>query len=134
MPPFVSPQHPGRTRVLCVARSSSVYAALRSSFDHCNLEVLIALTPESAMAVCVDQVVAAAIVDCESIRDQEWSIIRSLKLVRPSLPIILLEARKHTRLEIMPPGVDAVVRLDHLNDLLTTLRDVLNCQSSSEQA
>jgi hypothetical protein len=64
--------------------------------------VLAAATPSQAVAICVAHFVSAAIVDAESLRGKEWPVVKSLKMVRPSLPIILLDDR---RTVIVPGGI-----------------------------
>lgn len=62
-------------------------------------------------------VLAAAIVDAESVRGREWSVVKSLKLVRPSLPIILLDERSSGRSLSLPEGVDELVSITSLERL-----------------
>lgn len=75
------------------------------------------------MAICVAQAVAAAVVDGDSVRDHDWSVVRSLKMVRP-LPVILMEERTREASDI-PEGVDAVVRIGDTEGLLKALERLL---------
>ncbi|MBZ5490281.1 MAG: hypothetical protein LAO76_05040 [Acidobacteriia bacterium] len=79
--------------------------------------VLTAATPDQGVAMCVAQFVAAAIVDAESIRGKEWSVVKSLKLVRPLLPIVLLDERSDGRDLSLPEGVDQLVSITSLEKL-----------------
>jgi hypothetical protein len=67
------------------------------------------------------KIVAAAVVDSKSIRDQEWSVVKTLKGVRASLPVILLEDRVGDRESQLPEGVDAVVSISSPTNKLDEL-------------
>ena len=82
------------------------------------------LNQEEAVAFCASQGVALNILDGASIRGQEWSVAKSFKMIRPTLPIVLLE--ESTSCPRLPDEVDAVVFLGHLDRLMSTVRRVLN--------
>jgi len=75
--------------------------------------------------------VAAAVVDAEAIRGQEWTVVRTLKGVRAQLPIILLEDRRSKRESSLPEGVDASVSIDSPTDLYETILSLLNKNRSA---
>ncbi|HKU28328.1 MAG TPA: hypothetical protein VJQ54_22865, partial [Candidatus Sulfotelmatobacter sp.] len=59
-----------------------------------QLRILTAATRDRGVAICVAGDIALAVLDAESIRGEEGSVAKSLKSVRPALPIILLEERR----------------------------------------
>lgn len=84
-------------RILCLACSSKRLAVLQYLLRNSKCSVVTASTSEEAVALCVAQVIAVAIVDAESIRGQEWTVVKSLQSVRCNLPVILLSQRENER-------------------------------------
>lgn len=111
-------------RVLCVACSSRALDILDRALRYSQLRILTAATREKGVAICVAEAIALAILDAESIRGEEGSVVRSLKAVRPGLPIILLEERR--RHSGAPGGVDALAPLDDPEKLLKTIQSFLS--------
>jgi DNA-binding NtrC family response regulator len=114
-------QSPG---VLCVGCSQRLFQKLTDRLKDSELRMLGPLNQEEAVAVCASQGVALIILDGASIRGQEWSVAKSFKMIRPNLPIILLG--EHTSRTQLPDGVAAVLSLNHLDRLLSTIRRLLN--------
>jgi DNA-binding response OmpR family regulator len=125
-----SADHP--TIVLCVACSPVVFDSLNHAFRHSKLHVLSAATRDKGVAICVAEPIAVAVLDGESIRGQECSVAQSLKMVRPSLPIILLEERG--RLSNIPEGINAVVPLNAPDQLLRKIEELLNPGGTASRA
>ena len=123
------PQFP---RVLCVACSHAVFNGLDQAFRYSKLHVLSAATRDKGVAICVAETVAVAVLDGESIRGQEGSVARSLKMVRPNMSIILLEERK--RLSNIPEGIDAVVPVGDTEMLLRKIEELLNSGKQESRA
>jgi DNA-binding NtrC family response regulator len=117
--------------VLCVGCSDRLFQKLSDLLQESELRILGPLNREEAVAVCAAQAVALIVLDGASIRGQEWSVAKSLKMVRPTLPIILLG--KHTNGPRLPDGVDALIPLNGLDRLLSTVRGLLNpsCQHAT---
>jgi DNA-binding NtrC family response regulator len=111
-------------RVLCIGCSSTVFERLHQCLRHSDLNVISAITSEQAVANCVAEVISVVIVDCDSMPGRQWSVAQSLKMVRPALPVILLEKdEKHSK---MPTGIDAVVALSTIEkDLPNKIRELL---------
>jgi len=84
--------------------------------------------------MCVAEVVSVSVIDAESIRGQELSVVRALKAVNPLLPIILLEERKADRQLPMPEGVDALVSISSPKELFSMLNRVLPELTPSSKA
>lgn len=118
-------------KVLCVACSPAVSDGLDRAFRYSGLHVLSAATREKGVAICVAEVIAVAVLDGESIRGEECSVAQSLKMVRPNLPIILLEERE--RLSSIPEGIDAVVRLGATKNLLEKVEELLNSNGTQSR-
>lgn len=99
-----------------------------------HISALKAATVDQAVSMCVAEVVSAAVIDAESIRGQELSVVKALKDVKPLIPIILLEERKADRQAPMPEGVDALVSVFSAKQLSETLHRVLPELTSSAKA
>jgi DNA-binding response OmpR family regulator len=112
-------------RILCVACSAATFSQLHSVLRNSHYSVLTAATPSQAVAICVAQFVAAAIVDAESLRGKEWPVVKSLKMVRPSLPIILLDERRTERELVLPEGISDVLSVSSLSELGEKIKQIL---------
>jgi hypothetical protein len=120
------------SRVLCIACSPKVFAGLDQALNYSGLHVLSAATRDKGVAICVAEVVAVAVIDGESIRGEECSVAKALKMVRPNLRIILLEERE--RLSNIPEGIDAVVPLGATEQLLRKIEELLNPGQAKSRA
>ena len=120
------------TRVLCVACSSAVFSRLDRAFAASKFHVLSAATRDKGVAVCVAEAIAVAVLDGESIRGEEVSLATALKMVRPNLPVILLEERE--RQSNIPQGVDAVVPVDDPTKLMKKIEELLPGMEESRAA
>lgn len=111
-------------RVLCIGCSSTVLERLHQCLRHSDLSVVSAITSEQAVANCVANMISLAIIDSDSMPGRQWSVAQSLKMVRPAVPVILLEKdEKHLK---MPAGIDAVVSLSTMEkDLPNKVRELL---------
>jgi len=105
---------------------------LDHGFRDSGLHVLSAVTRDKGVAICVAQAIAVAVIDGASIRGEECSVAKALKMVRPNLRIILLEERE--RVSNIPEGIDAVVRLGATEQLLRTIEELLNPGQAQSRA
>ena len=110
-------------RVLCIACSARALNILDRVLRYSQLRILTAATREKGVAICVAETIALAVLDVDSIRGEEGSVAKSLKAVRPALPIILLEER--SRQSEVPASVDCVVPLNNPEKLLKCIQDLL---------
>ena len=94
-----------KPRILCVSRSAYQLKAMRDAFPARDYEVLSASTPEQAVAVCVSNHISAVVLDSEFSTESGWSAARTLKMVNPHVPVMLLLKSVDG---IVPGGVDAV--------------------------
>jgi len=94
-----------KTRILCVSRSASQLRAMRGAFPSTEYEVLSAISPEQAVAVCLSNHISAVVLDSEFSTESGWSAARTLKMVSPQLPVMLLLKNGNGT---VPSGVDAV--------------------------
>jgi DNA-binding response OmpR family regulator len=94
-----------KPRILCVSRSSPQLEAMCSAFLSHDYEVLSASTPQQAVAICLGNNVSAVVLDSEFFTENGWSAAQTFKMVKPRLPIVLLE-KDHDGMT--PKGVDAV--------------------------
>jgi DNA-binding NtrC family response regulator len=79
-----------KTRILCVSRSAYQLRALRGAFPSREYEVLSAISPEQAVAVCVSNHISAVVLDSEFSTESGWSAAHTLKMLNPQLPVMLL--------------------------------------------
>jgi len=67
--------------------------------------VTVAFTAEQGVAVCLGNRVAAVLLDAAFIRNDDWTVAKSLKLVKPGVPILLLDPRDPSRGEGLPEAL-----------------------------
>lgn len=121
---FMSAEAAKRPRVLILAESSPNLSALLARIKAEALEVTLALTRDSAVALCVGNHFAAVVLDAALLRNDDWSVAKSLKFVQPSLPILLLDPRSTDRGASLPPDTDALASYDP-RDVLFKLDQLL---------
>lgn len=112
-----------KPRILCVSRSAYQLKAMRDAFPTREYEVLSASTPEQAVAVCVSNHISAVVLDSEFSTEFGWSAARTLKMVNPQLPVMLL---LKSAAGTVPSGVDAVA--PSYSHILPKLKDLLDPQ------
>jgi DNA-binding NtrC family response regulator len=78
---------------------------MRSAFPASDYEVSTASTPEQAVAVCLNNKVAAVVLDSEFSTEAGWSAAQTFKMVDPHLPVMLV---LEDTAGMVPNGVDAV--------------------------
>ena len=93
-----------KPRILCVSRSEFRLRTICSSIPPREYEIVSASTPEQAVAFCVSNQLAAVVLDSEFLTDG-WSAAKTLKLVSPNLPVVLLGWKDEGD---TPRGIDAV--------------------------
>jgi len=129
-----TPRHPkglpmqskGRQeRVLCLARSAAVLEEMRKALKAYSFDLLGAFTADQGVAICMGQSIAAAILEANMVRAQDWSVVKTFKMIRPNLPILLLDERQRDRGDLPPEGVDRVVSRASMSDLVCKLKLVL---------
>lgn len=116
-------------KVLCVACSPGTIAQLQHVLSHSQVQILSAATRDHAVAICVSHAVSIAVIDGESIRGQELSLAEALKMIRPSLPIILLEERRRPESEI-PQHIDLIVPVGAPDGLLAKLQELIGMSTA----
>ena len=125
----MSHRHP---RVLCVACSSQVFTKLDQTLSHSGLHILSAATRDGGVAICVAEAISLAVLDADSIRGEECSMATALRMVRPGLPIILIEER--SRLSPIPDNIDAIVPSGDAEALLRKIVELLNLEGKEFSA
>ena len=125
-----TPRHPkglpmqskGRQeRVLCLARSAALLEEMRKALKAYSIDLLGAFTADQGVAICIGQWIAAAILEANMVRAQDWSVVQTLK----NAPILLLDERQRDRGDLPPEGVDRVVSRASMSDLVCKLKLVL---------
>ncbi|HEV7551136.1 MAG TPA: response regulator [Candidatus Angelobacter sp.] len=94
-----------KPRILCVSRSPYQLREMRSALPAIEYQVLSASTPEQAVAVCLNNHIAAVVLDSEFCTEAGWTAAQTLKMVNPRLPVMLLLKNAEGT---VPSGVDAV--------------------------
>lgn len=122
---FMSAQAAQTPRILILARSSPELTALLARIKAAALEATLALTPDSAVALCVGNHFAAVVLEAALLRNDDWTVAKSLKLVQPGLPILLLDSRSTGRRAPLPPDADALASYD-AKDVLLKLDQLLS--------
>jgi DNA-binding response OmpR family regulator len=93
-----------KPRILCVSRSAFQLRTICSAIGSRDYEAISATTPEQAVAVCVNNKLAAVVLDSEFVIDG-WSAAKTFKMINPHLPVVLLGWRDE---KDTPHGVDAI--------------------------
>lgn len=99
-----------RYRVLCIADSFFGLRVLQDALQEAGYEVLLAFTPDHAVAASIHDEFDAVILDAELIRKEGAALGEALKLARPTVPLLLLDHREDAnRADALPEGVDSAV-------------------------
>jgi hypothetical protein len=102
-------------------RQNQTAKALRNA----GYSLMTAFTPDHAVAMCVNNNFLAAVLDQEHfIVTEDWSVARSLKMIKPSLCVVLVVRGKIAGHDA-PAGVDAIVPERDTQALLEALKRVL---------
>ncbi len=94
-------------------------------------QVLLAFTADQGVAACMSSHIAAVVLDAAFMREADWPVAKSLKLIRPSLPILLLDGRDATRRDGLPGWIDAVATKESPEDVLARLKELLASASAA---
>ena len=116
-------------RILCLAESCANLEFTLGQIEAAGLDVALAFTSDYAVAACVSHDFAAVLLDAALIRNDDWSVAKSLKLIKPALPILLLDPRNVDRRDTLPPNIDALASCDDPNDILLKLKGLLAQES-----
>ena len=96
-----------RATVLCLVDRRRAH--LTNAVEVAGYRVLEALTTDHAVALCAQRAVDAALLDQGVYTETaDWSVAQSMKLVRPSVFVVLM-TRATLIGPALPKGVDAVV-------------------------
>ena len=104
---------------------------VRRVLSHSQIQILTANSRDQAVALCLSHSVSVVLMEGECIRGQELSLAAALKLVRPFLPVALLEERRLPGTDL-PQNVDAIVQTPE--DLLKKMDELLKKLGGSKPA
>ena len=111
--------------VLCVGCTAEQRRSLRSrlkSFGYALSEVS---SGHEGVAFCASNAIQGVLLDAAFLDQVEgWSLAQSLKMVRPSVPILLLDTR-HVHSSALPNGIDAVCRTHNSQEVFAHLQRLL---------
>lgn len=111
-------------RILFLAKSSPTLEFMLTRMKSGGLDVTVALTSDSGVALCLGNQFAAVVLDAALIRNDDWTVAKSLKLIKPSVPILLLDSRSLSRNEL-PLGIDALASCYDPKDVLLKLSHLM---------
>ena len=115
-------------RILCLAQSFTNLRLMLREIRRSGFQVTLAFTTDQGVAVCMGNQVAAVVLDAAFIRNDDWSVAKSLKLVKPGLPVLLLDCRDLSRRDGLPQNIDAIASADDPKEVLIKLRRLLGQQ------
>lgn len=92
-------------RIVCVLHSPSNQKSLPLSLESARYEVVSGLTADQAVAFCMNNIVAAVVLDSEFISEEELSVVETFKSLCPKVPILLFVNGRH---RTTPKNVDAI--------------------------
>lgn len=86
--------------------------------------LMMTFAPDHAVAICVNNDVNAVILDQEHfVQTEGWSVARSIKMIRNICVILVVRGKIVEKLT--PEGVDAVVPESDSQELLVSLKNLL---------
>lgn len=118
-------RNPDSPRVLCIAKRIANLAPLLRSIRQSGYEVLLAFTADQGVAACMSAHVVAVVLDSAFLKKADWSVAKSVKLVCPSLPILLVHPIHAFPRKKLPLEIDAVARNDSPEYILGKLRQLI---------
>ena len=121
------------SRILLLAKAAPGLEFMLTEMKAGRLDVTLALTSDHGVALSVGNQFAAVVLDAALIRNDDWTVAKSLKLVKPTLPIVLLDHRSSPR-DALPPDIDAIASCDDPKDVLHKLRLLLSNTPQSNHA
>lgn len=130
MPPEV--QRRDSPTVLCVVdrRRNPVARTLRRA----GFVILETFTTDQAVALSVSNRIDCVVLDQEFFVETDgWSVAQSLKLVRPNMCILLVSRAAHLN-DRLPKSVDAIVPAREPQQVVETLRRLLNLSAEAKAA
>ena len=115
-----------RYRILCVADSVFGLQTLQEALQGSGYQVLLAFTPDHAVAATIRDRFDVIILDAKLIRKEGSATAEALKLARPGVPVLLLNHRRDpARTEELPKGVDLAVEGRSPNAVIAALGTLL---------
>lgn len=96
----------GKRRIVRVLHSPSNQISLPRSLKSAQYAVVSDLTADQAVAFCMNNIVAAVVLNSEFISEEKLSVVETFKSLCPKVPILLfVNDRKH---RTTPKYVDAI--------------------------
>lgn len=117
-------------RILFLAKAAPSLEFMLAQMKSGGLDVTLALTSDDGVALCLGNHFAAVVLDASLIRKDDWTVAKSLKLIKPGLPIVLLDPRSSSR-DTLPPDIDVRASCDDPKDVLLKLRHLVSNTSQS---
>jgi DNA-binding response OmpR family regulator len=112
-------------QILCLGQSPANLSPVLREIKKSGFKVTLALATEQAVAVCMNNQVEAVLLDAAFIRNDDWSVAKSLKLIKPLVPILLLDSRDLSRRNGLPASIDAVASANDPREVLIELKRCL---------
>ncbi len=106
--------------LLADRRNSQIAKALKDS----GYRLIMAFTPDHAVAICVNNSVDAVILDQKNfVQTESWSVAQSIKMIRNIC--VILVVRDKIMENLLLEGVDAIVPENDPQALLASLKNLL---------
>ncbi len=106
--------------LLADRRNSQIAKALKDS----GYRLIMAFTPDHAVAICVNNPVDAVILDQKNfVQTESWSVAQSIKMIRNIC--VILVVRDKIMENLLLEGVDAIVPENDPQALLASLKNLL---------
>lgn len=118
-------------RILCVARSIVQLERMFHAMKASGYQTVLASSADQGVAVCVGDPLAAVMIDAALCSDGDSSLPKDFKLVKPSIPVLLLDGRSEHLSNALPEGIDAVVNPNSPEDVLAKLKQLLAFRSAT---
>ncbi len=123
--------HTKPLQILCIAESAANFNPMLHAISVSGYQVLLAFTSDQGVVACMSSHIAAVVLDAAFMREADWPVAKSLKLIRPSLPILLLDGKDATRRDGLPECIDAVASKESHEDVLARLKELLASASAA---
>ncbi len=94
-------------------------------------ETVLSFSADQGVAVCVANPLAAVMIDAALSSDGDSSLPKAFKLIKPSLPVLLLDGRSEHLSNALPEGIDAMANPNSPEDVLAKLKHLLDSRSAT---
>ena len=120
-------------RILFVAESIANLTPVLDAISESGYQVLLAFTADQGVAISMSKTVAAVVLDEAFLDVADWPVTKTSKMVRPSLPILLLDGQGRSHSDFTPAEIDSLASNASPGEI-AKLRELLDDQSAEAAA